>query len=487
MAQPMAIPGRHQTASVCGYRSLGSTRYFLLVVCVAAQVATLTITWPLWEVRNTPAHLPAVDLLQMPFGWLLVLSLAVVLLLPRIGSRLYLAVLLASFVFDQYRIQPQVIGTAILMIGVVENRAREFARWYLVALWFWSGLHKLLSVDWLGHVSWGILATLSLESDALHIFFAYAVAFGEMALGLTAILRPRWAAIACILLHVGIAALLSPWVLHWNFSVIPWNLCTAVVGAWLMWTWQPSFPRSAVGWGMAALVFLSPVGFYLGWVDPAFAYVLYSDNVPRGLITSDAQLIPIKGWGSLQVPFPAAPRLLRQYFDRTAKPNSKLHIADPRPWLEDTYFWKRADGATVQISRQRFLTAGPEEIAGVELDNPRSIFALSRAGARMLKRTEDGMIYAVEIPSDRYDASLLDHLHGLPNLEQLQLAGCPVTDDDLRRLETCDNLWGIGLNATKVTDSGVLFLTRLPKLQHFELEDTNTSVTMRQLVELKAD
>ena len=177
----MAIPGRHESVSIGGYRSLGSTQYFLLVVCVAAQIATLAITWPLWELREFPPHLPAVDLPQLPFGWLFALSLVVVLVLPRLGSRLYLAVLLVSFVFDQFRIQPQVIGIAILMIGVVEDRVREFARWYLVALWFWSGLNKLLSEDWLGRVSWGILDALSLESVALHNLFAYAVAFGEMA------------------------------------------------------------------------------------------------------------------------------------------------------------------------------------------------------------------------------------------------------------------------------------------------------------------
>ena len=97
------------------------------------------------------------------------------------------------------------------------------------------------------------------------------------------------------------------------------------------------------------------------------------------------------------------------------------------------------------------------------------------------------MIYAVEIPSNRYDAELLDQLHGLPNLEQLQLAGCDVTDNDLRRLETCDNLWGIGLNSTGVTDDGLLFLAKLPKLRHVELEDTNTSSTLRRQLEQEAD
>ena len=464
-----------------------SVCYALTVACVAAQAATLAITWPLWQVRDAPPNLPALELPQLPFGWLLALSLVAVLAHPRIGWRVHVAVLLASFVFDQFRVQPQVIGVAVLMVGVAEERAREVGRWYLVALWFWSGLHKYLSPDWFGPSSWNLLEAAGLEPGSWHGLFAYSVAIGELSLGLAAIVRPRWAAFGCIPLHVAIAALLAPWALDWNHSVIPWNLCIAAVGPWLLWNSASGLPRTAFGRCVATVLVVSPAGFYVGLVDGGLAHALYSDNQPRGLITSVAGLKPIDGWGELEVPFPYSRRSLRQYFALTAEPGAKLHVTDPRPWLADAYYLKSADGLAAKITRDWFLASGPEEVAGVEQDDARSVFALSRAGARMLKRTAESMIYAVEIPPDRYRPELLDHLHGLPNLEQLQLGGCPVADNDLRRLVGCDSLLGIGLGNTDVTDDGVEQLMELPKLRYLELENTGTSATLRRLLQQESN
>jgi hypothetical protein len=224
------------------------------------------------------------------------------------------------------------------------------------------------------------------------------------------------------------------------------------------------------------MFFILPASFYAGWVDHSFAHVLYSDNVPYGLITTDEGVKPFARWGDFRVPFPHTRRLFRQYFDLTAKPGWKLHVADPRPWIPDTYFLKQADHTAMEIDRARFLSSGGAEVAGIESDNPRSVFALSQAGARMLKRTAEGMIYAVEIAPNNYRAELLRHLRGLPNLEQLQLAGCDVIDDDLRLLNGCDNLRGIGLDNTKVTDAGLKHLAKLPKLAYMELKNTNTTI-----------
>jgi hypothetical protein len=258
-------------------------------------------------------------------------------------------------------------------------------------------------------------------------------------------------------------------------SVVPWNLCTAIVGYWIL-AVAPSFrAQSRLQWAVAAVLVVAPAGFYAGWVDHAFAHVLYSDNVPYGLMTTAEGAKPIARWGSFGVPFPHTRRALRQHFAMTADPGSKLHIADPRHWLPDAYFLKRVGGEVVEIDRARFLSSDDGGFSGIESDDPRAVFALSQAGARMLKRTADSMIYAVEIPPDRYHAALLRHLHRLPNVEQLQLAGCDVADDDLRLLVGCDNLQGIGLNDTNVTDAGLIHLSKLPRLNYRELENTGTS------------
>jgi hypothetical protein len=454
-------------------------RAMLMVVCVAAQAATLAITWPLWETRESPPHLPLINVPQMPFGGILACSLALVLFRPRLGVWFHIAMLAVACVFDQWRIQPQLIGIAVLMLATVEPWGPAVAKSFLIAMWFWSGLHKLLSPDWLGQVSWNLVQTLPLDPKTWHGPFAHSVAFGEILLSVLAIFRPRWAAIGCVLLHTGIAVFLSPWVHNWNVSVIPWNLCTAVVGYWVLYT-APTFRAQSVPQRVvAAALIITPAGFYAGWVDHAFAHVLYSNNVPYGLITTDEGLRPIAPWGPFRAALPHTRRALRQYFTVVAKRGSKLHIADPRLGLEDTYFLKCSDGEVVEIDRARFLLPDSDEVAGVESDDPRAVFALSQAGVRLLKRTAEGMIYAVEVAPKNYDAVLLRHLHGLPNVEQLQLAGCNVVDDDLRLLLGCDKLEGIGLNNTKVTDAGVTYLAKLPRLNYMELENTGTSVKSR--------
>jgi hypothetical protein len=379
---------------------------------------------------------------------------------------------MVACLFDQWRIQPQVLGISVLMIGVVESWGPAVARWYLTAMWIWSGLHKVLSPDWLGQISWGLLQSLPLDPKLWHAPFAYSVACSEVLLGVLAIIRPRWAAIGCVLLHSSIAVFLSPLVHNWNVSVVPWNLSTAIVGYWIFSTAPPLRDPLAWQWVVAAILLIAPAGFYAGWVDHAFAHVLYSDNVPYALATDDDGVKPIARWGSFRAAFPHTRRAFRQHFDLTAQTGAKLHLADPRPWLPDAYFLKRSDGSVVEISRAEFLSSGDDEIAGVEMDDPRAVFALSQAGARMLKRSAEEMIYAVEIPAKTYRAELLHHLHGLPNIEQLQLAGCEVIDDDLKLLAGCDKLQGIGLNNTKVTDAGLKYLAELPRLHYTELEHT---------------
>jgi hypothetical protein len=411
----------------------------------------------------------------MPFGGILACSLVLVLFRPRLGVWFHIAMLAAACVFDQWRIQPQVIGIAVLMLATVESWGPAVGKSYLIAMWFWSGLHKLLSPDWLGEVSWNLLQALPLDPGPWHAAFAYSVAGGEILLSLLAIVRPRWAAFGCAALHTGIAAFLSPWVHNWNVSVIPWNLCTAVVGYWVLATAPSLRAQTWLQWAVAAGLFVAPAGFYGGWVDHAFAHVLYSDNVPYGLITTDEGVRQLARWGSFRVPFPHTRRALEQYFAITGKPGWKLHVADPRPRLGDAYFLKRSDDEVVEIDRARFLLPDSDEVAGVESDDPRAVFALSQAGARMLKRSAEGMIYAVEIAPEVYRAELLDQLRGLPNLEQLQLARCEVVDDDLRRLSHCVNLRGIGLGHTSVTDVGLAYLSELPRLGYLELEGTDTS------------
>ena len=86
----------------------------------------------------------------------------------------------------------------------------------------------------------------------------------------------------------------------------------------------------------------------------------------------------------------------------------------------------------------------------------------------MLTRVKGGPIYAIEFSPEKFDPAVLCHLQGLPNLEQIQLAGCNVVDQDLRHLAGLDALEGVGLSHTSISDRGLLYLTQLGNLRVIE-------------------
>jgi len=486
-------------------------RYGLVVLCVLSQLLTVGMSWPLWQVRPLeswiqlsrnsaigaatsfvnylpPAPLmPLVDLPQIPFEWLMVGSLLVVLVCPRWGVPIHTAVLLVSFVFDQYRTQPQFMANVALMWGCANLRALGVIRWVLVSLWLWAGLHKLISPDWLGAGSWHSLNEINLYPDDLYFAFAIVVAAGEMLLGVLAIFKPRWAAYYCVALHVGIVIYLSPWVRDYNEHALPWNLCTAVVGYWIMLHSKPGWPENRSLQLAAATLLIYPAGFYTGWVDHGISHVLYSDNHAIAMVTSreivykpknalaneDTDNLPewvdrgaqISGFGDLCVPFPNERRLHLIYFERVGKPGEKMHIHDPRPWGGDDYFLKQSDGQLQQLDEPEFFAAPTGQVGGIALEPYRVLFALGQADVQMLRRDAGSAIYALKVKPTNFKPALLEIIGKLKNLEQIQLQDCPVTDDDLRRLPTLCKLRGIGLEGTKVTIAGLRHLLKYPNLE----------------------
>lgn len=467
-AAPEAVSLQAERADLPRRHAISSQRYGLLLAAVMAQAATILLTWPLWEVREAPVHLPMFDLPQIPFGLWMLATLGLMLLRPRLGLVVHAVSLLIAFAFDQYRTQPQFIAIVALMLAAVEDWGVIVVRWFLAALWTWAGLHKLLSPDWFSFASWNLAGGLMSDPTNFQPLFAWGVGLGELAAGILAIFRPRWAVVPCVMMHVGIVIFLSPLFYNWNCSVMPWNLATALVGSWVMWNAPSTAPRLRWEWLLAGVFFVYPAGFYLGWVDHGIASVLYSSHIPRGQITTAAGPEKISGWGDLRVPFPNERRLLRIYFEQAAPPGAKLHIADPRALLDDLYYVKRADGQVQEIDRSEFLSATGNEVAGIELDSRRSVFLMARGGAILLRRMTGSPIYAVRIEPHAYRPELLDLFEGLPNLEQLDLEGCPVTDDDLKRLPYLPKLEGIGLAKTAVTPVGLELLKRQSKLTYID-------------------
>ncbi|WP_431197912.1 hypothetical protein, partial [Rhodopirellula bahusiensis] len=460
---------------------LGRTRYGLLLFGAACQCITIAIAWPLWQVREMPPHLPTFDLPQISFGWILVASLVWVAARPRSGLAVHWGVLIVAAVLDQFRLQPQFFSIAVLMTACVWDAGHRIARWSLVSTWVWAGVHKLLSPDWFGYASHWLVARSGLDADATYMSFALVVALVELAVGVLAIFRPRWAAPACAVMHVGIALTISPLLVDWNESVLPWNLSVAVIGAWVMLTTKPWYPVAAWEKLVCAVGLIAPVGFYGGYVDHGFSGVLYSASIPQGLITSRSGTRPIEGWGDLHVPFPKERRTIRIYFEQVAEPGDKLHLADIRPWLEDAFYVLNSNRDAVAIDRDEFFSGVPVgslgsatvEISGVGVDSWRSKFELQKAGVRMVRQAEGQPIFAVEFTPENFDASLLEHVVRLPNVMQIQLAGTSVQDADLRKLVDLRLLTGIGLERTSVTDEGISHLRDLPYLQYIECDETS--------------
>jgi hypothetical protein len=287
-----------------------------------------------------------------------------------------------------------------------------------------------------------------------------------------------------VVVHLGIVVFLSPMFAGMNVSVIPWNFAIAVVGYWILMQFDPT--PSGLRWklprwekSVVTLFMLIPLGFYVGWVDRCFCHVMYSGNLPRGLITNKDGAIEYDSYPDLGVPFPHERRLFLQYFARTARYGDKLHIADPRKFLPDQYFVMRLSGPW-EISAREFFDVlripvarvNIDEVVGVGIDDNQSLFALSQAGVKMLKKTEDSMVYAVAFTPENFNRSLLRQLKGLPNLQQLQFSGTDIRDDDLAALKSLRLLTGLGLNQTQITDQGLQQLEALPYLQTVESDGT---------------
>ncbi|MCC9658556.1 hypothetical protein LOC70_22345 [Rhodopirellula sp. JC737] len=467
-----------------GPMQLGWLRYALLLFGVLCQCVTISITWPLWQVRDMPPHLPTLDVPQLPFGWALIATLVLTVWRPRVGVAVHFGVLVVAAVIDQFRLQPQFFSIAVLMAACVWDAGHRIARWSLVSTWVWAGLHKLLSPDWFGYASHWLVARSGFDADENYWWVALVVAIVELTVGVIAIGWPRLVAPACCFMHLGIAFTISPLLVDWNESVLPWNLSVAVIGTWVMWTtksWRPEF-----GWEWLVFSFacFAPAGFFVGWLDHGFSGVLYSGSIPQGLVTTRSGVLQVDGWGDLRVPFPKERRTIRIYFEQVGQPGDKLHLSDPRPLLDDAFYVLGGNGKARPISRDEFFAGvpvvndglagfdGAAEMAGVAVDSRRALFELRRAGVKLLRAAEVQPIFAVEFSPDNFEPGLLEHLVRLPNVMQVQLAGTAVRDEDLVRLAELRLLTGVGLSHTAVTDSGIENLSGLPYLQVIECEGT---------------
>lgn len=463
-----------------------------------AQMATIAITFPLWQNRQDPPNLPlwrdeswaalAIAAPEFNFGWLILLSLILPIISPLRGTMIHLALLSVAIAFDQFRLQPQFVCVALLMLFASTERLHEYGRWFLVALWFWAGLHKWLSAEWFGYIAESLVSQVRWLPAQSHFAFAFGVAAIEIALGVVAVFKPKAAAVGGPLLHLAIIAFLSPLGISKNISVVPWNLYTAWMAVILFrdsrpLISRPIFPRPTMQSLWATVVLLLPIGFYTGHIDRTLSFVLYSGNLPHAAVTyfdssaSESNTTPtarfniLGNWGALPVPFPKNHRTLVQYFEKIYSKGSKLHIQDPRPRVEDRFFIMTGAGAK-EIDVETFLMPQDDSPPGNPLDDRLAIRALDKVGCRMLRRDAASAVYAVQFDPQRFDPAAIKWLTKLIAVEQLQFENCAVTDKDLSPLRELPILSGLGLNQTKVTDTAIETLIELHHLQVLQVDGT---------------
>jgi len=305
---------------------------WLLVLC---QAATIALTWPLWQVRETPPLLPALGLPQLPVGISLLATLALVLRAPRVGIAAHLAVLLYAFVADQTRLQPQFVSLALLLLGTCPlPAAGPIARAHLISLWIWSGLNKGMSLEFVDRTATLLFDNLPLSPSWMRGSFGWVVVVSEAAIGVCLLVAPlrRAGVVLAFLVHGMILLVLVPG--HWSVSVWPWNVALPVAGAVFFWPGAAAHPEGE--WSarrarlLLAALLLLPVGFYGGWVDAYLAHHVYSDTAATALVCR-------YGVGCTQKPFlepyvpmrarlPPEPRLFVAYFDAICRPGDRLAV-----------------------------------------------------------------------------------------------------------------------------------------------------------------
>ncbi len=332
----------------------GAPIFALRVWIAAMYAATLWVTHRLWIERAQPPLLPWIELPAFSgYGELLFATACLFVVWPRFGLVANVVVGLVAMTADQTRMQPQIFSFWLLMLGTWRApSAQLLGRTHLASLWFFSGLHKLLSPEYftaVGPWMWQGLFPLERWPDMPDYSrqLATVIASTELLLGLFIWwrrARPVVAGVAASL-HVGIVGMLYS-MNGWNTSVWGWNLALAATAIVFVGGWRTPLVEQLRICGSfaslaALLLFVSPMLFYVGTLDAYLCHCLYSANVPTAHFVPGPethmppyQLQGMEGpyWKNLNVPQPPTHRNFELYFRRVARKGDKLIVSDSRVW-----------------------------------------------------------------------------------------------------------------------------------------------------------
>ncbi len=312
-------------------------------ILVAAQAATILLTWKHWQVRDVPPLLPLFDVPQIAMGPVLLVSLIVVLFWPRIGVPVHTGLLVTAIIGDQCRLQPHVISLCWLMWGTAGwPGGLLVARSSLAATWLWAGIHKLMSPAY--YTFSGPLMLSGLWPGApssVAVPVALIVALVEIGLGIGTFIPAyrRTVSIAAVVFHSLVLAVLA-FGFNWDRYVWPWNVALACAGPLVVANWRgiglgDVWPRtSRLARGIAIALLVMPVGYWFGVVDAYLAQCVYADNTPRAFICSPFTKRQNLFTMCLEqgIVVPPAHRLFAACFRGIGQPGEWLEVEDPR-WI----------------------------------------------------------------------------------------------------------------------------------------------------------
>jgi hypothetical protein len=344
----------------------GSQRPLFRALTALAGMATVLLTWRVWQPHAAPPELPLLPIPSLPLALPLLAALALCTLRPAAGLASYWIVLAYGIASDQTRWQPEFFSFGILLAAGLSGEAgTTLARLHLITLWGWAGVHKLFSPRFMDQIDFWMLKDVLPDVPAwLRAPLPWGIVAGEIAACVLAII-PRTRVLAALwagVLHLGILLSLGGNV--WNFAVWPWNILLAAAGLFLIAPWRSPLlgdlralrlPLRAA----AAAMVLYPLGFYVGLADTYSAHCLYALNEPSGFVCSlerpEQAQRPGLGYEStyrdldgnypcraiqvhdeLGVPFPPMHRLFEQYFRLTCDDSEFLVILERRHF----YVWR---------------------------------------------------------------------------------------------------------------------------------------------------
>jgi hypothetical protein len=255
-------------------------------------------------------------------------------------------------------LQPWFIANALFLAALVfsgsEKEALDCCRLIVVAIYFWSGVHKM-NTSFVNALFPSLVSSFATPRLAMPIhILGSIVPYLEMGMGL-ALLFPRTRRAGVIVIvgtHISLLAVLGPWALGWNVVVWPWNFKLMFLAPFLF--WQSKVPalvllrpgRSVARWFLFTVLLVLPPMSLVELTDTSLSFDLYSgdpligsvvvspdawgrlDSGPRAVAErfGDGYIIRFSDWSlsALNVPSYPAARVLR----RVAQSFCNVHQKD---------------------------------------------------------------------------------------------------------------------------------------------------------------